>query len=286
MYARFDPANQDPTQPGKPLPDNFFRPYPGIADLTTYEFASSANYNSLQVQAQRRMAKTLRFGAAYTWAKALGVANTYDGAVSPYFNPRGRNYGPLNFDRTHTLSLNYMYTLPKPGKSLGNGVLGVIADDWTVSGVTMFVSGSPFTPSFSTAAGSDLTGSTEAARITVVGDPRLDKSEKTFGRNFNTDAFAATPLRSFGNAGVNILRMPGINNWDISVSKSFHIGLGDKRPLMFRAESYNTFNHTQFSNLDATGRFDAQGKQTNLAFGAFTAARSGRVLSFALRFRF
>jgi hypothetical protein len=286
MYARFNPANQDPTQAGKPLPDNFFRPYAGIGDLTTYEFAAGAGYNSLQIQAQRRMAKNLRFGAAYTWAKALGVANTYDQAVSPYFSPRRRNYGPLNFDRTHTLSLNYMYTLPKPGKSLGNPVFSYILDDWTISGVTMFVSGPPFTPSFTTAANSDVTGSSESAVITVIGNPRLDKSEKTFSRNFNTEAFAATPLRSFGNAGVNILRKPGINNWDIALSKSFRIGLGEKRPLMFRAESYNTFNHTQFSNLDTTGRYDAQGRQTSLSFGAFTAARPGRVISFALRFRF
>jgi hypothetical protein len=286
MYARFDPANQDPTQPGKPLPDNFFRLYPGIGDLITYEFAASANYNSLQTQVQRRMTKGLRFGAAYTWAKALGVANTYDGAVSPYFKPRQRNYGPLNFDRTHTLALNYMYTFPKPGKALRNPVLTAVADDWTISGVTTFVSGPPFTPSFTTAANSDVTGSTESAVITVAGNPRLDKSEKTFGRNFNTDAFAATPKSSFGNGGVNILRKPGINNWDISLSKSFNIGLGEKRLLTFRAESYNTWNHTQFTNLDSTGRYDAQGMQTSLSFGAFTAARPGRVVSFALRFRF
>jgi hypothetical protein len=286
MYARFDAANQDPTQPGKPLPDNFFRLYPGIADLTTYEFAASANYNSLQAQAQRRMTKNLRFGAAYTWAKALGVANTYDQAVSTYFSPRSRNYGPLNFDRSQTLTLNYMYTLPKPGKALGNRAVGAVTDGWTISGVTMFVSGPPFTPSFTTAANSDVTGSTDSAVITVIGNPRLDKSEKTFSRNFNTAAFAATPKFSFGNAGTNILRMPGINNWDLSLSKSFPIGLGENRPLMFRAESYNTFNHTQFSGLDTTGRFDAQGRQTSLSFGSFTTARAGRIISFALRFRF
>jgi hypothetical protein len=162
----------------------------------------------------------------------------------------------------------------------------VVTDNWTLSGVTTFVSGPPFTPGFSTAANSDVTGSSEGAVVTVIGDPRLDKSQKTFERNFNVDAFAATPKGSFGNAGVNILRKPGINNWDISLSKNFNVGLGEKRPLMFRAESYNSFNHTQFSNLDTTARFDAQGKQTSLSFGSFSAARPGRVISFALRYRF
>src|SRR5204863_8739148 len=110
--ARFYKANQDPTQPGRPLPDNFMRPYAGIGDLIVYEFASSANYNSLQVQAQRRMTRGLRFGTAFTWAKSLGVSNAYTGQVSPYFDPRERNYGPLNFDRAFSLVFNYTYDLP------------------------------------------------------------------------------------------------------------------------------------------------------------------------------
>ena len=286
MFGRFDKANEDPTQPGRPLPDNFFRRFPGIGDLIAFEFASSANYNSLQIQAQRRMSGRLQFGAAYTWAKALGVSSAYNSQVSPYFPPRKRNYGPLNFDRSHSLSLNYIYALPRPGRALGSRVLAAITDSWTVSGVTVFVSGAPFTPGFTTAAVTDVTGSTEGARITVVGDPRLPKSEKTFARNFNTAAFAATPKGSFGNAGVNILRGPGINNWDLALSKSFPIGLGEKRPLRFRAESFNTFNHTQFSGLDTTARFDAQGNQINPTFGTFTSARSARVIAFSIRFQY
>jgi hypothetical protein len=284
--ARLNPANQDPTQPGKPLPDNFLRPYAGIGDLTTYEFASAANYNSLQAQVQRRMSKGLRFGAAFTWSKSLGVANAYNGAVSPYFAPRQRNYGPLDFDRTYILSLNYTYDLPNLGARMRNRYIGAITDRWIVSGVTTFATGGPLTPTFTTTAASEISGSTEAARITVVGDPYLPKSDRTFYRNFATEAFAVTPVGSFGNAGAGILRKPGTNNCDIAVSRAFNIGLGESRPLLLRAESYNTFNHTQFTNMNVAARYDNAGSQTNLNFGAFTTARDGRVVSFSLRLRF
>jgi hypothetical protein len=114
----------------------------------------------------------------------------------------------------------------------------------------------------------------------------LDKSDKSFSRNFNTAAFALTPVGSFGNAGVGILRGSGINNWDMALSKRIPVGLGEGRGLFFRAEAYNAFNHTQFSTIDTTARFNPAGTQVNPTFGWFTAARSARILSFALRFAF
>jgi hypothetical protein len=49
---------------------------------------------------------------------------------------------------------------------------------------------------------------------------------------------------------------------------------------------YNAFNHTQFSGLDTTARFDGTGKQVNTQFGQFTAARNPRIMQFALRLNF
>ena len=161
-----------------------------------------------------------------------------------------------------------------------------MTDRWSVSGIASFVSGSPFTPTFTTTANTEISGSTDAARITVIGDPKLSKGDKTFFRNFNTEAFAPTPVGGFGNAGVGILRRPGTNNWDIALSRAFKIGAGEGRPLALRLESYNTFNHTQFDNLNIAARFDGAGNQTNPNLGAFTSSRAGRVVSGSLRFRF
>lgn len=49
---------------------------------------------------------------------------------------------------------------------------------------------------------------------------------------------------------------------------------------------YNAFNHTQYSGVDATARFDPQGNQVNARFGQVTSARSPRVMQGSLRFTF
>jgi hypothetical protein len=216
------------------------------------------------------------------------VASTDAEGISPYFDPRSWNYGPLGFDRTHMFVANYIYSLPKLGArfhlSPWNPVTWVL-DNWQVSGITSFLSGAPFTPALATSDGADLTGSTEGARITVVGDPKLSKDRKTFYRNFNTEVFQRTPMRSFGNVGVGILRGPGVNNWDVSVSKRIPLR-SERRYAQFRGELFNIWNHTQFSAINSSGTFNPAGALTNLNFGAYSAARNPRQIQLSLRIYF
>lgn len=280
--ARFNPANADPTNPGKPMSDNFLRPYLGYGDLNEQEFAATSNYNSLQATVQRRLAKGFMLGVAYTWSKTLGTGSGDLETVSSYFPPRSRNYGPVNFDIGQTLVFNYLYEVP--GIRSGNALLRGVTNGWSLSGTTSFLSGTPFTPSMSLTSGADLSGSTEAARINVVGDPSL--SDHTFYHNFNSAAFAAPSVGSFGNAGYDIMRQPGVDNWDISVAKRFPVGLGEGRFLMVRGEFYNAWNHTQFATVDGAARFDATGAQVNGDFGAYTSARQPRTITFSVRFNY
>ena len=53
------------------LPANFLRPYQGYADIYLYEFAGTANYNSLQASFSHRLKRGISFGAAYTFSKVL-----------------------------------------------------------------------------------------------------------------------------------------------------------------------------------------------------------------------
>jgi hypothetical protein len=282
MYARFDPANEDPTQPGRPLPDNFLRPYTGFGDLNVYENSGSSNYNGLQASINRRFSRGLQFGVSYTFSKTLGVADGDTNGITPYFHPRERNYGPLSFDRSHVLVINYMYDLPRVGKMLGWRPASWVLDNWQVSGISTFSTGAPFTPGFSTVDGADLTGSSEGPRVNVVGDPNLDKGERTFFQNFNTAAFARPAKGDFGNAGVGILRGPGINNWDLNVTKRVPL-FSEARWVQFRAEFFNVFNHTQFDGLYTSARFDASGRQVDPNFGAYSSARAPRTIQLSLK---
>jgi hypothetical protein len=177
MFSRFDPANVDPTSLTKsPLPDYYFRPIRGLGALYSGSFGFTSNYHSLQTTLRRQFTRRLSFGAAYTFSKVLGTT-----AASAYFPDRTRNYGVTSQDRTHVLAINYVYELPKLGQQLGSKALGAILDDWTLSGVTSYTSGTPFTPSLNwNGTAPEVTGSEEAAVVNVVGDPYLPVAQRAF----------------------------------------------------------------------------------------------------------
>jgi hypothetical protein len=218
-------------------------------------------------------------------------------AASAYFPDRTRNYGVTSQDRTHVLAINYVYELPKLGQQLGSKALGAILDDWTLSGVTSYTSGTPFTPSLNwNGTAPEVTGSEEAAVVNVVGDPYLPVAQRAFGRNFRTEMFTAPvpcsatnqTVACFGNAGVNIMRGPGWSNWDVTFAKQIPLGLGEGRALRFRAEFYNIWNHAEFNAYDTAARFNASAPYALSApnFGAYVSTRAPRQISMSLRLQF
>lgn len=82
------------------------------------------------------------------------------------------------------------------------------------------------------------------------------------------------------------MRGPGVNNWDVALSKRFALA-SDKRTLLFRWEAYNLFNHPQFSTVNTAAKYDlTTGAQVNALFGQITATRAPRVMQGSLRFTF
>jgi hypothetical protein len=55
---------------------------------------------------------------------------------------------------------------------------------------------------------------------------------------------------------------------------------------MFRFETYNTLNHTQFNAINTTAQFNTVGTQVNAAFLTPTAARPPRIVQLAMRVTF
>ena len=138
---------------------------------------------------------------------------------------------------------------------------------------------------FTTQPAVDITGSpTDGARVNLLGNPVLPKSERTFSRNFRTETAALPAIGTYGNSEPFPLRGPGINNWDIAIFKD--IPIYERSQLQFRWELYNAFNHTQFAAFNSTAIFTPSGQQVNPLFGQYTAARAARRMQFALRLSF
>jgi Carboxypeptidase regulatory-like domain/TonB-dependent Receptor Plug Domain len=293
--AQFLPQNFDQTLTGnRALPDNFFRPFPGYGNITYNEYASSANYHALQVQANRRFSKGLQYGLAYTWSKAMDLTDTDGGGVAMYVPTRIWNYGRAGFDQKHNFVFNYTWDVPKIGRRLGGNkfVTGVF-DGWQLSGTTALVSGRPAGISFSTTDGQNITGGGDGARVVILKKAELD--EKKEGQNANgtlgtiqwldKSAFGRPAQGTRGNAPKDVFRLPGIHNWDMSFFKNFPF-FSEKTKLQFRWEIYNLFNHTQFNAVNTGAQFNANGVQISEGFGRVTSARSPRVMQGSLRLTF
>jgi len=297
-FLNLHPGNRDPFSANSAKNDDFLRPYQGYGSIDMVTYSGSSNYNGLQVQIGRRYTRGFQYGIAYTYSKTFDYANDDSSDVSfprPY---RAFNYGPADFDQTHIFTLHYIWDIPGLGRRFDNRFVKAIFDGWLLSGITSFVSGKPKSVSVTynsgtvTATGqaaiTDFTGGTVNARPNMICNPnhrmgRVDANGSPI--LIDTSCFAKpTALGDIGNTPRNVLRLPGLINWDLALFKNFR--LGEKRNLQFRWETYNLLNHTNFADIDASMVFDANGVQTDKAFGTPTSARSPRVMQGSLRFSF
>ena len=281
--ARFRPEALDRTT-GRPLPDVFLRPYFGYQGVDYLLDVGYSNYNSLQVSVNRRYTAGLQFGVAYTYSKAMGITDQDGGGLPRYRDYRSYLYGKLGYDQTHIFVANYMWSVPNAGIFRQNRLSRAIFHNWELAGITTFASGFPRGIGFSYTDGVDRWGGGDPPRVNIVAKPTLDRSQRTFNRWFNTDAVAAPGFGDFGNAPRDVFRLPGINNWDLTIMKNFPVR--ESARFQLRWEFYNLFNHTQFNNVDSSARFDPQGRQVNGQFGQVIGARLERQMQAALRFEF
>ena len=284
MGANFNPANADPTNTKTPLSANFLRgPYDGLSGVNYINWGATSNYHSLQATANRRFTRSLQFGLSWTWSKFLSAVDFDGNAVSPFVPARIWNYGRSTYDRPNNLRMNWLWDLPKVKWS--NVISRWTLNGWQFSGINSFISGSPLSAGFSTTNNADITGTASSgARVLITCKPGLSKGDRTFSTFFNKGCFQVPAVGTLGDPAHAYLTGPGINSWDLSFFKNFPIR--EPMKLQFRLEMYNAFNHTQFSSVDTTARFDPTGAQVNPTFGQYSGSRLPRQMQLALKFSF
>ena len=95
-------------------------------------------------------------------------------------------------------------------------------------------------------------------------------------RYFNTSAFALPALGTFGSVGRDTMIGPGIQNFDAGLSKDFRVT--EQKRFQFRWEVFNSLNHANFANPNATF--------SNTNFGRILSAGNPRIMQAALKFYF
>ncbi len=281
--ARFAAAAQDPTLPGKPLPNNFLAPYRGYGSINFLQPIGTSSYYSLQTQANRRFSNGMEFKANFTWSKSMDYGSGNGNTMATYASTRLLNYGESSFDRTFVTNVSWLYEVPGSAR-LKNPMTKFLLAHWNVSGIATFADGAPTGVSFSTVSGVDLIGGGDGQRINVTSNPKFGFGDRNQNQWFNTSAFAQPALGYIGSAARNVFRGPGQHQWDLSAFKNFTVR--ERFVVQLRGEFYNAFNHAQWATINTAARFDATGKQINTLFGTATADRGPRLIQIALRVNF
>jgi hypothetical protein len=261
-------------------------PYPLFNSIDAVLFDGYSNYSALQLRLEKRLSHGLSFIFNYAYAKTMdtGTGSGNDAGVDVWQNAYNvpANYSLSTLDVRHTFNGSATYELPfGRGKMFAlHGVTDQILGGWRATGVFQVHSGIPFTPT-SSSNGQDLSGS-GANQCScgfgwlpnVVGNPSV--SHRSISEWYNPAAFATPTPGTFGDERRNFLIGPNWRDLDLSLGKTFRFVEGIN--LEIRADSFNAFNHPNFSQPSgATGTGVVGGGTITSANGARNIQLGGRV---------
>jgi hypothetical protein len=253
---------------------------------------TGSNYNALNVNLDKVYAHGFQFQLAYTYSKSQDddsqtiAGDTFaNGINSPIWWLPHTYYGPSDFNVTHTLSLNALYTIPTP-KSW-SGAMSQAFSGWEVGGIFSYNSGTPTTVTSSgdpmglNNAGADpyaplvkiagcnpitysvggpVVGYLNQNCFTEPSVPTAQLGSLPYACNGFSAAGTADsiPLAPAGqtycanllpfNVGRNTINGPHFINLDFSVHKVFPIRrISEQFNIQFRAEIFNIYNHSNFN---------------------------------------
>jgi outer membrane receptor protein involved in Fe transport len=274
----------DPTIPVAQL----LKPFPAFTTVSLYRNnVGTTRYQGLELSVRQRLSRGLSYSVAYTRstlvddASSVFDASILTGPLANYpvadsFN-RSLERDYSTGDIPHVFVSSLVWDLPAgAGRARQpHGVLGALANDWTVTAFVTLESGVPVAvtqaTNFNAFAGFGV------QRPNLVGDPALPADQRSETRWFNTAAFAVAPQFTIGSASRNPIRGPSYRDVDVAVMRRIPVA-GRARALEVRAEIFNLFNTV---NLGAPNAIAGAAN-----FGTITTAFDPRVVQLALKFLF
>jgi hypothetical protein len=273
-------------------------PYPGYSSIKQAYNGANSHYNSLQTELRGRLTRDLTLQAAYTWSRAIDPStgqnsgnNGWDlsWVTNPYVGWR-YDVGPSVFDRTNIGFVNFVYQLPF-FKDNSNRFLKTAVGGWQLSGIVTAESGPPENLALngqnvsSIFPGGDVNNRPNLSSALSYPKTRVVSNGAVTGIQWvNPAAFSSPAPGTFGDFGFDGVRGPGRDNWNLALFKSFVISESRGSAFQFRAESFNTWNHTQFGGPGQLGGFSNNFGAGN--FGQVTSAFDPRVFQLGAKLIF
>ena len=265
-----------------------------------------ASYEGLQVQALKVFSHGFSFQASYTYGHSTDdvsdALSIYGNDSSMVQNPLdlAANRGPSAYDVASRFVFNGLFEVPWTKRF--TGIRGKVLDGWAVDGIITAQSGLPasiFSGSVRGIPDVSLIGGGQGSKELANGDAQAfhpvpfgtaaaanipapcARGVNTSGTSTCTDTsgFPLTQplLGTYGNSGRNQLRLDGLSNVDMGIYKDTRVN--EKLTVQFRWETYNLFNHPNFSGFVNT--------LTSPIFGNYTSTSTdSRRMQFAFKVMF
>ncbi len=253
--------------------------------ITYYQQVGQSLYHSGSVDLVHSFDHGLQARFNYTWSKDISNADN-DLNTSGYNPRRPENSYNLaaerslsTLDATNKFALTYVYELPKIDRFTSNIAAKTLLNGWQYSGSWLWQTGQPVTVQ----SGIDANGNGDAAGDRALINPNVAPSlvgstVSFVCRNAGTGATSITataggcaggaanivgyvannPNAYFVQAqsgvitdsGRNTVRAPGLDQWNMSLSKTTK--LTEKLDFQLRLDAFDVFNHRQFTPGNAT----------------------------------
>ena len=233
----------------------------GFTNAAMIGFLSNGNstYHGASAQVSRRFSDTWQFNSAYTWSHLIDdtTAEVFSTVLSPRrvedFQNLRRDRSDSGLDRRHRFVSSFIYEVPW-FRTTGNAFARSLLHGWRFSGTYIAESGQKAT--VLSGIDSNINGDSAGDRaiINTAGVPGTGSTVTALTRSdgkivgYVADNPNAQYIRAgsgaASNSARNTLQLPGINNFDFSMSKDFRFG--ETRRIQIRADFFNAFNHPQY----------------------------------------
>jgi hypothetical protein len=252
------------------------RPLTAFGQIDEKRFDGITNFNGLQSSLTRSFTKGWLFQAQYMWGHAISdSAGSGEGGQIQDVACRACDRGPADYDIRQTFTANTVYQLPWARNRFYGG--------WDLSGIFTARTGTPLTILVNRAAANVPSGQTQTQRANYIGGNVYLPNPGPDGW-LNPAAFAAPANGTYGNAGRNVFRGPGLWQTDIGLSKRFRVT--ERIGLDFRTEAFNLFNRAQYGNPVNNISNATFGRILQTANDGATGTGTSRQLQFMLRLSF
>ena len=274
--------------------DTQFRPYPTFQSIVGSTNNTVSNYNSLQAEITKRMTHGFSMSFNYVWSHMLdsldssGWGSRSGDQVYQNGHDPAANYSNSSFDVRNAFKGYAVYELPiGKGKPFlnKNPLVDETIGGWQVSTTVVLSTGNPFSV-FATQNTYDQDGLHGRAFPNWTHQSTKPSGGRSINNWFNSAAFTQPADGTYGNVKRNSVYGPGINQVNLSTSKSFALPREGMR-LQFRCDAQNAFNHPSFGVPNQSlGGSNGVGTAYTNTNAISTLTVQGRNLQLGARFEF